>query len=165
MPNWCLNKLTVSHTDKTAMERFINSYNKGTICNEFIPEPKSLSDEALHPDGWYMWRVNNWGTKWDIGADEGTEKEERYGLKATVVGNEASCSFDSAWSPPIGLYDKLVELGYKVHASYFEPGMTYCGIYTDGYDNYIEYKTKEGIPVGIWNDFDLQDEFFEETKV
>lgn len=165
MPNWCLNKLTVSHTDKAAMERFVNAYNKGTVCNEFIPEPPNLSNEALDSDGWYMWRVNNWGTKWDIGADEGTEKEERYGLKATVVGNEANCSFDSAWSPPIGLYDKLVELGYRVHASYFEPGMTFCGIYNDGADNCIDYRgDKDLIPVAIWNEFDCESYFSDEVE-
>lgn len=156
MPNWCLNKLTVSHTDKAAMDRFVESYNKGTVCNEFLPMPSDIGDE------WYNWCVNNWGTKWDIGADVGTEREEFHGLKATVVGNEASCSFDSAWAPPIGLYEKLDELGYKVHASYFEPGMCFCGIWTDGYDNYIEYKSKDMIPVGIWNDFDCGS-FFDET--
>ena len=156
MPNWCLNKLTVSHDDKAAMDRFVSAYNKGTLCNEFLPMPVDIGD------GWYDWCINNWGTKWDIGADEGTEKEEWHGLKATVVGNEASCSFDSAWSPPVGLYEKLDELGYKVHASYFEPGMAFCGIWTDGYDNYIQYTTKDYIPVGIWNDFDCGS-FFDET--
>ena len=160
MPNWCLNKLTVSHTDKTAMERFVNAYNKGSVCNEFIPEPKDIGDD------WYMWRVNNWGTKWDVGADIGTEKEERYGLKATVVdwnngkSIEANCSFDSAWSPPIEFYDKLVELGYDVHASYFEPGMTFCGIYHNGADNCIDYRgDKDLIPVAIWNEFDCESYF------
>ena len=65
MPNWCLNKLTVSHTDKAAMDRFVESYNKGTVCNEFLPMPSDIGDE------WYNWCVNNWGTKWDIGADVG----------------------------------------------------------------------------------------------
>jgi hypothetical protein len=77
------------------------------------------------------------------------------------VENEACCSFDSAWAPPIGLYKKLDELGYKVHASYFEPGMCFCGVWTDGYDNCIEYTDKDMIPVGIWNDFGLE-EFFED---
>ena len=151
MPNWCLNKLTVSHTDKAAMDRFVAAYNKGTVCNEFLPKPKDIGD------GWYGWCIQNWGTKWDVGADMGTDHEERYGLKATVVGDEASCSFDSAWSPPVGLYEKLNELGYKVHASYFEPGMSFCGIYTDGYDNYIEYRSKDMIPVAIWNEYNLSE--------
>ena len=162
MPNWCLNKLTVSHTDKAAMDRFVAAYNKGTLCNEFLPMPEDIGE------GWYGWCIENWGTKWDVGADEGTEREEFHGLKATVVPwndkntVEASCSFDSAWAPPIGLYHKLVMLGYDVHASYFEPGMGFCGVFHNGMDNYIEYHSHDEIPVGISNDFNTQ-EFFEET--
>ncbi len=158
MPNWCLNKLTVEHDDPSMVERFVNAYNKGETCNEFIPQPEDIGD------GWYDWCINNWGTKWDIGADIGTEKEERYGLKATVVGNQASCSFDSAWAPPIGLYEKLVELGYNVKASYFEPGMAFCGIYDNGVDNYVEYRDKDMIPVAIWNDFDCGVFFSDEVE-
>lgn len=153
MPNWCQNKLTVEHDDPAMIDRFVQAYNKGAVCNEFIPQPEDIGD------GWYDWRLANWKTKWDIGADEGTENEERYGLKATVVGNEANCSFDSAWSPPIGLYNELTNLGYKVHASYFEPGMAFCGVYHNGYDNYIEYHNKDEIPVGIWNEYNLKDYF------
>lgn len=158
MPNWCYNKLTVEHNDSAMLDRFVQAYNAGKACSEFLPKPENLGD------GWFDWCVNNWGTKWDIGADVGTDREERYGLKATVVGNEANCSFDSAWSPPTGLYEKLDELGYKVHASYFEPGMAFCGVWADGYDNYIEYSTKDDIPVGIWNEYGLK-EFFEEEPV
>lgn len=166
MPNWCLNKLTVSHADKTAMDRFVAAYNAGNVCNEFIPEPKDIGE------GWYDWRIKNWETKWDVGADVGTDKEERYGLKATVVdwnngqSIEANCSFDSAWSPPIGLYDKLVELGYDVHALYFEPGMVFCGIYHNGYDNCINYHgNKDLIPVAVWNEFDCDSYFSDEAEV
>jgi hypothetical protein len=137
------------------MDRFVAAYNKGTLCQEFVPKPEDIGD------GWYDWCASNWGTKWDVGADEGTEREEFHGLKATVVENEACCSFDSAWAPPAGLYEKLDELGYKVHASYFEPGMCFCGVWTDGYDNCIQYTDKDMIPVGIWNDFGLE-EFFED---
>lgn len=153
MPNWCMNKLTVSHDDPVILDRFVQAYNKGTVCNEFIPKPEDIGD------GWYDWCVDNWGTKWDIGADVGTDKEERYGLKATVVGNEASCSFDSAWAPPVGLYDVLFELGYNVKASYWEPGMAFCGIWDNGFDHYYQYESKDTIPVALWNEFGM-DEFF-----
>ena len=153
MPNWCLNNLTIEHSDSSMVERFVNAYNKGETCNEFIPKPEDIGD------GWYDWCINNWGTKWDIGAGD------HYGLKATVVGNQVSCSFDSAWSPPIALYEKLVELGYNVKASYFEPGMAYCGIWDNGMDNYIEYsganKPEEAIPVALWNEYNME-EFFSE---
>ena len=100
MPNWCLNKLTVEHDDPSMVDRFETAYNAGTVCNEFIPVPEDIGDE------WWNFCVNNWGTKWDIGADIGTDKEERYGLKATRIGNQVCCSFDSAWAPPLGLYEK-----------------------------------------------------------
>ena len=165
MPNWCLNKLTVEHDDPSMLKRFVDAYNLGKACDTFIPEPENLDlNDALDPNSWYNWRLNNWGTKWDIGADVGTDREEFHGLKATVVGNQANCSFDSAWSPPIGLYEKLDELGYKIHASYFEPGMAFCGIYTDGYDNCIDYQDKDMIPVGIWNEYNLSEFFTDEVE-
>jgi len=156
MPNWCMNKLTISHTDSSMVDRFEKAYNLGKACEEFLPLPEG--------ENWYNWQINNWGTKWDIGAEMGTDREEYHGLKATRVGNEVSCSFDSAWSPPIGLYDKLVELGYDVKASYWEPGMAFCGIWNDGADNYVEYNDKDMIPVALWNDFGMEEFFKDDTE-
>lgn len=158
MPNWCLNNITISHDDPAMVERFQDAYNEGRTCEEFLPVPEGYYDNGE----WYDYCVNTWGTKWDIGA-----KYDDHGLKATRVGNEVSGSFDSAWSPPIGLYEKLVELGYNVKATYWEPGMAYCGIWDNGYDNYIEYgqsgNPDEDIPVALWNEYNM-DEFFEETE-
>ena len=158
MPNWCLNNITVSHDDPAMVERFENAYNNGKPCEEFLPVPEGYYDD----ERWYDWCVNNWGTKWDIGA-----KGEDKGLKATRVENEITATFDSAWSPPIGLYEKLVELGYNVRATYWEPGMAYCGIWDNGADNYIDYggtdNPEEYIPVALWQEFNME-EFFEETE-
>jgi hypothetical protein len=55
-------------------------------------------------------------------------------------------------------------LGYNVKATYFEPGMAFCGIYDNGFDNYIEYTSKDMIPVAIWNEFDLEN-FFSEDEI
>jgi len=153
MPNWCLNNLTVEHSDPSMVDRFEKAYNTGKACQEFLPIPDGIGD------GWYDWCINNWGTKWDVGADP-----EQYGLKATRVDNEISCTFDSAWSPPVGLYEKLVELGYNVKASYFEPGMAFCGIWDNGVDNYVEYTSKDMIPVALWNEFNME-EFFADDEV
>jgi hypothetical protein len=153
MPNWCLNNITVEHEDSAMVDRFERAYNEGKTCEEFLPVPKNEDGTVF--DGWYDWCVNNWGTKWDVGG-----QPEHHGLKATRVGNQVSASFDSAWAPPVGLYDKLVELGYNVKATYWEPGMAYCGIWDNGYDNYIEYTDHGMIPVALWNEFNM-DEFFE----
>lgn len=144
MPNWCLNKLTISHSDPAAITRFVNAYNESKVCQEFLPLPEG--------EDWYGWQIENWGTKWDVGAGD----NEKHGLKATVVHGEVCCSFDSAWSPPIGLYNELVLQGYRVLASYIEPGMGYCGVWEDGEDLYTEYGNDKGlIPVQVYEDFNI----------
>ena len=144
-----MNNLTVEHDDPAMVDRFEKAYNAGNTCNEFIPVPEDIGD------GWYNFCVNNWGTKWDFG---GADND---GLGATRVGNQVSCTFDSAWAPPVGLYEKLVELGYNVKATYWEPGMAFCGIWDNGFDNYMEYIDHNEIPVGLWNEYNM-DEFFED---
>lgn len=156
MPNWCLNELTISHDDKVLLDKFIKAYDAGNACSTFVPEPEDL-------DGVIGWRTDNWGTKWDIGADIGSEIEEQYGSRASVNDDgSVSCSFSSAWAPPIGLYHVLVDLGFSVNATYFEPGMSYCGVYTEGYDQMTEYEHHDDILDEVKRDFHT-DEFFEES--
>jgi hypothetical protein len=132
---------------------FVCAYKEGKTCEHYLPRPADKD--------WYEWNISNWGTKWDIGSDNG----EVHGLNPTIVGNEATMSFDSAWSPPIGLYKELVLRGFRVVASYFEPGMAYCGVWIDGDDLYTEYGDDKGlIPVQVWEDYNL-DEFFEDDEV
>lgn len=157
MPNWCLNNLTIEHADRSKVMEFVLAYKEGKTCEHYLPVPKN-EDGTVFED-WYMWCVENWGTKWDIGSDN----DEAHGLKPTVVGNQATMSFDSAWSPPVGLYDKLHELGFSVEATYFEPGMAYCGVWEDGEDHYVEYTSNDMIPKRIWDDYNL-DEFFPDDK-
>lgn len=144
---------------------FVRAYKEGKTCDHYLPVPRTEDGELIidqtHPDYWYDWCVNNWGTKWDIGSDN----NELHGLNPTIVDNEATMSFDSAWSPPIGLYKELVLRGFRVVASYFEPGMAYCGVWIDGDDLYTEYGNDKGlIPVQVWEDYNL-DEFFEDDEV
>ena len=156
MPNWCLNNLTVEHNDAAMLDRFVKAYNQGKACREFLPVPAGYYEDGQ----WYDWCINNWGTKWDIGAED----DENRGLKATVVGNQATMTFDSAWAPPIGLYEKLHELGFSVEATYFEPGMAFCGVWKNGEDNYVEYQDKSMIPKRIWDDYNLEEFFADEEE-
>lgn len=154
MPNWCMNNLTVSHSDKAMVQKFADAWNSGGVCQHYIPKPEG--------EDWYEWNISNWGTKWDFGKDEYEDPVE---VKQVTMKSgtfyEVGVGPNTAWSPPIDFYNHLVDLGYDVHASYFEPGMGFCGIYHNGYDNYIDYgDDKDSIPVGVWNDFGL-DDFFE----
>ena len=162
MPNWCMNNLTISHDDPAKLQEFVDAYNSGSTCGHYLPTPKdedgkTIQDESS-PNYWYTWQCNNWGTKWDFGKEE-------YNDPAVIEDGTVSISFNTAWSPPIQFFEHLTDLDYNVRCSYWEPGMGYCGIWDNGYDNYIEYSgsedATEAIPVALWNEFGMAD-FFEE---
>jgi len=137
MPNWCDNTLEVSHEDPKMVERLVAAFKDARLCEEFIPSPTGEWN--------YDFSVNNWGTKWDVGGDDGYCEAE---------GHNASMSFQSAWAPPTGLYPVLEELGFIVRAMYYEPGMGFAGIYEDGQDNTYELdgtsdEVKEQIPADL----------------
>jgi hypothetical protein len=82
---------------------------------------------------WYGWRLAKWDTKWDICDAEIQEKHK----------DEITVSFDTAWSPPIAFYEKLVELGFSVKAFYSEPGMGFAGYWNDGESHQVELNGDE----------------------
>jgi hypothetical protein len=63
--------------------------------------------------------------------------------------------FDTAWSPPLGLYERLKALGFKVNASYFEPGMQFGGFWVDGKDDYTEGADLEDFPEQLVTEYDI----------
>ena len=155
MPNWCNNYLELEHEDPEMITRARNAFNEGKLLEEFCPVPASLhivagrvgdddnaeqqklledTERNLKEHGygnWYDYCVNEWGTKWDVGADGMTASED--GPNSTVM------SFDSAWAPPIAAMEKFQDLGFKVKLVYWESGMCFAGIFDENGDDYIDY--------------------------
>lgn len=153
MPNWCNNNITISHPDRSKMEALVEAIKDGKFLNHIIPVPKDLTDTVAGSMGeehreaheaqqktnvdkygyanWYDFCVSRWGTKWDVDA---------YDPDSVVLddNNTVSFGFDSAWSPPTGIYEAMVEEGYSVEAYYYESGMGYCGVWQDGVDDCYE---------------------------
>ena len=152
MPNWCNNTLELHHEDPAMIERAKKAFADGRLLAEFIPIPQSLKivagcvgdpdeqkkleedtarNREVHGYGnWYDYCVNEWGTKWDVGAD---------GNPAQDIPGGLMLGFESAWAPPCGAYEKLTEQGFRIRAMYFEPGMAFAGVWEDGFDDYYEY--------------------------
>ena len=152
MPNWCNNSVEIYHEDPAMIERVRTAFNDGRLLAEFIPIPQSLKivagcvgdpdeqkkleedtarNKEVHGYGnWYDYCVNEWGTKWDVGAD---------GNPAQDIPGGLMLGFESAWAPPCAAYDKLTEQGFRIRAMYFEPGMAFAGIWEDGIDDFYEY--------------------------
>ena len=71
-------------------------------------------------DNWYDWQTINWGTKWDI-TDENIFTE--------IDGTTAEYRFDTAWGPPEGVYNHLVDAfpDHEINWYYHEPNMEMAG--------------------------------------
>ena len=152
MPNWCNNSVEIYHEDPAMIERARKAFNGEGLLGEFIPVPQELRDTVSGSMGedkreaheaqqkanvekygyanWYDFCVNEWGTKWEIGAD---------GNPAQDIPGGLMLGFDSAWSPPIAAYEKLLEMGFEIEAMYYESGMAFAGVWDNGHDDYYEY--------------------------
>ena len=149
MPNWCNNGITLRHADPAMIERAAKSDG---LLMEFLPTPQALTETMAGSFGdedkqralelkqlenirlygakdWYDWNIANWGTKWDVNLDSINR----------VDANTLQASFESAWAPPTGAYEKLMALGFEIEAFYYEPGMCFVGKWDNGEDDYYEY--------------------------
>jgi hypothetical protein len=136
MPNWCNNNLTLSHDDPAMIQRAYDALERGEFLSEFCPIPKELGDaiangsvndalvEKYGYSSWYDYCVSEWGTKWDCG--------EQGASDIHPDGTMLHTFFDTAWAPPIGAYEKLEALGFRVDAQFYEGGMAFAGTYSDG---------------------------------
>lgn len=156
MPNWCDNNLYISHEDPEMLKKAVDAWESSNFLATLVPEPdykvtpvaetfpnitaqyakteeekaKALLNEpTIREDAWWDWRIQNWGTKWDVGYDADLDNH------AQVNDNTMFVYFNSAWSPPTGAYEKLEQLGYSIRAYYFEGGCSFCGSWIDGSDD------------------------------
>lgn len=173
MPNWCNNFVEIGHEDPEKIRALAKAMEDGEFLNHVVPVPQELKDtmsgsygdeakqaeleaqtrrniEKYGAGNWYDFCCSHWGTKWDVSC-EGTVDIHPDGTLVTA-------SFDSAWSPPTGVYDRLVDEGYTVRAYYYESGMCFAGIYDNGSDDcYSDWGDSQGAKDMLPEDLD---EFF-----
>ena len=147
MPNWCSNRVSFYSDDTSALEKLKNIFESDEPFNSLVPAPdwkntpndkgelpvlremKDTEGRVIHttydfPDGknddrWYDWNICNWGTKWEVSDVECDHWD----------GNSFECEFETAWSPPEGIYYAFRQLFHDVDVSWFydEPGMMVAG--------------------------------------
>jgi hypothetical protein len=162
MPNWCNNNITLEHEDPAMIKRAFDALERGEFLNEFIPVPQELKEtvSGFHGDAdeqakleaqtranidkfgygnWYDYCVGEWGTKWDTG-EQGCSDIRPDGLMLHAA-------FDTAWSPPLAAYEKMLDLGFKINAMYYESGMCYAGVWEDGIDDYYDLSDMNSVSV------------------
>ena len=138
MPNWCQNVIYVSHEDKNKMVALKDAIINGEMCDHIKPMPEALKDTTSPSDSpnWYDWACEHWGTKWDICSSHDTDE-----IYSADDGETYVFKFDTAWAPPIPVYDEMIKQGFNLVAKYVEYGMGYHGEYSvdgDFYHNEIQ---------------------------
>lgn len=162
MPNWCSNSITITGpADKIqSIWTAVTGDQPVGLLQVLYPMPAELEDtdaDGSSAPNWYNWRVENWGTKWDVDSaglefwpsDDGT---------ATITGY-----VDTAWSPPVPAFQHYVDQNPDVSAEirYFEPGMSFIGIWkSDGTDSCWD-DVEQFARADTVNEPDLQDLFEE----
>jgi hypothetical protein len=137
MPNWCDNEIKIEHDDPKMIQKFVKSYNENKVCETFIPEPdyskvpvyekpdKDISKPVDPEDAWYEWRNQNWGIKWDFGRGDNDV------IDVDSEATEVTVYFLTPWAPPETLYEYLTEeLGFRIHAGFYELGNNFLGVFT-----------------------------------
>jgi len=142
MPNWCNNSITVEGPVDKIRELWEKATADGTndtgLLDAMCAMHRELNEtvaDGSEGTNWYNWRVENWGTKWDV-SSEGLEFIDNGEGRAMITG-----WFDSAWAPPIGAYEQFCEANddVNIEASYFEPGMDFAGFWTtEGGEEHLE---------------------------
>lgn len=167
MPNWCDNAVYITHDDPKKIQVLVDAWKANKFFGTIRPEPDYTKvkvkptfpqitgndDPVSVESAWWDWRVQNWGTKWEITTDE---------AYIDIHENEIKVSFATAWSPPTGIFDKLVEDGYGVNALYYEGGCCFCGQYVDGSDETYDISgkwldVKNNIPDNIDLEFGISE--------
>jgi len=148
MPNHCYNRVTFYSSNEEDVAKLKKIFEDENCFGQIIPEPdwantplmssdvtkygqdRGKLGELPMPDGtfqstgrrddrWYDWRIQNWDTKWDC-----------YDLEVLDDDPEnLEIGFNTAWSPPEAICNKIREDYPDVSVSWFydEPGEEIAG--------------------------------------
>ena len=154
MPNHCYQQVEIHGPRFLVRELYGHLTGKADpeFCQVIKPMPfeqwlaPKTEWKGYFVDGWYDWRLTNWGTKWDVVDVQITNPLMIHDDEDQDPSSmNASFSFNcwTAWSPPIPVWDKLVEMGISVDADYQDEGMGFEGRYVNGEDKCWEPELEE----------------------
>jgi len=133
MPNHCYQSVYVQGPRAVVHELFYQLTEHNRFCDAVIP--MSLEMAADGYDG-YHWRVENWGTKWDVAEAEivSDYESDEFDHESKTDNGKAWFAFRcwTAWAPPVPVWDKLHAMGVTVEAEYQDEGGMFEGEYSGG---------------------------------
>lgn len=181
MPNWCENTMVVTGRKNHINSFYDHIYESGSgefrLLESFMPTPPELmersSDDSAESEelrnkygysDWYSWRLDNWGTKWDVCHARMIDHIKHDDVMETMV-----FVFDTAWSPPV---EGLSNISSMCENLYFYLEFKEAGMAFQGYSKFHNGEVTENLTVEMYEntdsyiemlDFNL-DRFQETTK-
>lgn len=143
MPNWCYNQIAITGPDPVLDELLAAGSQQVSEQSQepapsFTSSDTSFSLEALIPtppglldgEGWYNWRIDHWGTKWDLSDIEMVREQGQAWLDCL-----------SAWGPPLPALLTISRRypALKLCIDYDEPMMELSGMasYKSGKETHL----------------------------
>lgn len=138
MPNWCENTITIQGPKALILDiwdkakRYSEESDVG-LLQAMHPMPAALENDEASRDGglpaWYVWRLDNWGCKWDVSVDGLECSVSDDGQRAMING-----FFDTPWGPPVEALEWFAKAHPEVSidVGYYEGGMAFAGVFSAG---------------------------------
>jgi hypothetical protein len=156
MPNWCENEVEITFESKAEYDKFItqagveestspyleyDNEEKGYgFFDRFVPTPPEMLEDGS--EGWWGWRISNWGTKWNPNFNVFETNDDALQIKMGM---------STAWAPPVEFFTTFTELfpSALVKTTYLEEGMGFCGR-AEFYQGSVEDDYVDQIPTSMY---------------
>lgn len=152
MANPCYNKVIIGHDDLIKVKDLYH-ITSGDFFEFIKPRPLELCIRENSKDSQYLldeygadnlydWIMKNW--------DSRRPYPETLERTLSRDGSFLSLQFDTAWTPPIGIYKELERQGFHLRAYFFSPYSWFCGSFIYGVgDWYNILSNHQDIPQDI----------------
>ena len=129
MPNYCDNNVVFRCDDEHDFKVFLEAIRSDEVeehnyhimhFNKIDQMPQEHEDQVSGANPpWLVWRIKNWGTKWEIMEGKILHEDE----------NTYSIQFCSAWDPPLGIFNTIRKKfpHITIVGTYNEPAMELYG--------------------------------------
>jgi len=131
MPRLVQNSVVFNHTDANKIAALAKVFDEnGEIFQHLRPAPENERENS------YKWCETNWGTIDDVGE----------AVCCDASDNWLKCEFETAWSPPLALFDYLCAQGWCIECKYIDNVGGYVGRYDNGAHECFEIRDVNNMP-------------------
>ena len=129
MPNYCQNHLIVKSNNLDKITALHNAVIKENLLEYLVPYPKDMDEDSEQA---YIFRMGNWGVKWDISAPTILKEIEKENENDCYV---FECYFQTPWDSPVVAFETYCgdDDDLYIEIEYIEFGMMFGGLFNSNW--------------------------------